>query len=185
MAALDAVADRDLQQRMARVEGLVGELHRLPDQDARAAAEEVVAAVLELHGAALARILDLVGDATVLTRLAAEPLVREVLLLHGLHPLDLRTRVEQALESVRPFMQSHGGGVTLAAVDGDVVRLRLEGHCQGCPSSTMTLKLAVEKAIWAAAPDVSAIDVDDATGTAPAGPPKFEVCPLPLASVAR
>jgi Fe-S cluster biogenesis protein NfuA len=85
--------------------------------------------------------------------------------------LDLRSRVEGALESVRPYMRSHGGGVELVGVLGDTVRIRLQGHCQGCPSSMVTLKLAVEKAIYEAAPDVDAIEVDEPVDATPAGPP--------------
>ena len=73
-------------------------------------------------------------------------------------------RVEQALESVRPYLGSHGGDVELLEVsDEGVVRLRLLGSCDGCPSSSVTLKLAVEGAIEAAAPEVTTIEVEEAT----------------------
>ena len=192
-ARVELAPDTGLQQRLARVDELVGELTTLPDPGARALAEEVISTVLELHGAALARLLELVlgtgedggrdGDATLRARLVADPLIRHILLLHDLHPLDLRTRVEGALESVRPYMRSHGGGVELVAVQGDTVRIRLEGHCNGCPSSMMTLKGAVEKAIHEAAPDVAAIEVAEPSDV-PVAPPQFTVCPLPLATVA-
>lgn len=192
-ARAHVAAEPGLQERLARVEELVGELAGLPDLGGRAIAEEVIGTVLELHGAALARLLEIVAvhgaedrqdGSALLARVASDPLVRDVLLLHGLHPVDLRTRVEQALESVRPYMRSHGGGVELVEVEGDVVRIRLEGHCKGCPSSTMTLKLAVEKAIWEAAPDCSAIEVVPDVAAGPAGaPPQFTVCPIPLATV--
>jgi Fe-S cluster biogenesis protein NfuA/nitrite reductase/ring-hydroxylating ferredoxin subunit len=87
--------------------------------------------------------------------------VSSLLLLHGLHPLDLETRVAQALEQVRPYMRSHGGGVDLLEITGEgVIRLRLEGTCHGCPSSRVTLKFAVEKAIYAAAPDAAGLEVE-------------------------
>jgi Fe-S cluster biogenesis protein NfuA/nitrite reductase/ring-hydroxylating ferredoxin subunit len=83
-----------------------------------------------------------------------------VLLLYDLHPVDLETRVRGALEKSRPYLKSHGGNVELAAVEDTVVRLRMQGSCSGCPSSAVTLKLAIEQAIYEAAPDVSAILVD-------------------------
>ncbi len=159
------VEERELQKRLAHVDALVGELQQLPDLASRALVEELLSTVLDLHGEALSRMLDVLGPrgepATdrLLERMAADDVIRGVLLLHGLHPLDLRTRVEGALESVRPYMRSHGGGVELLDVTGDTVRIRLEGHCKTCPSSTVTLKLAVEKAIYEAAPDVAAIEV--------------------------
>ena len=92
--------------------------------------------------------------------LAGDDLVGSILLLHGLHPLDLETRVRQALEKVRPLLRSHGGNVELLDLTGGVARLRMLGSCDGCPSSAMTLKTAIEEAIYEKAPDVTAIEVD-------------------------
>ncbi len=136
---------------------------------ARERAEELVRLVADLYGAGIERILELVHDAghlddQVLDALAADDLVASLLLVHGLHPYDVGQRVEQALVGVRPYLGSHGGDVELLGVSADgVVRLRLLGSCDGCPSSSVTLKLAVEGAIEAAAPEVSAIEVEDVT----------------------
>lgn len=173
------VEERELQKRLAHVDTLVGELQQLPDPALRALVEELLSTVLDLYGEALSRMLDALGPrgapATdrLLERMAADDIIRGVLLLHGLHPTDLRSRVESALESVRPYMRSHGGGVELIGVAGDTVQIRLEGHCQGCPSSMVTLKLAVEKAIYEAAPDVAAIEVVQPDRTPAPGPPQI------------
>jgi Fe-S cluster biogenesis protein NfuA/nitrite reductase/ring-hydroxylating ferredoxin subunit len=171
------VEERELQKRIAHVDALVGELQQLSDPASWARVEELLSTVLDLHGEALSRMLEALGPRgdpeadRLLGRMADDDVIKGVLLLHGLHPLDLRSRVEGALESVRPYMRSHGGGVELVGVFGDLVRIRLQGHCQGCPSSMVTLKLAVEKAIYEAAPDVSAIEVADAVDALPTGPP--------------
>ncbi len=142
---------------------------------ARERAEELVRLVADLYGAGLERLLDLVHDAgrlddEVLAALAADDLVASLLLVHGLHPYDVGQRVEQALEGVRPYLGSHGGDVELVGVSRDgVVRLRLLGSCDGCPSSSVTLKLAVEGAIEAAAPEVVAIEVEDVAAAPSAG----------------
>ena len=83
-----------------------------------------------------------------------------LLLLYGLHPVPLETRVMGALDKVRPYLDSHGGNVELLGVADGVVRLRLQGSCKTCPSSAMTLKLAIEEAVYAAAPDVAAIEAE-------------------------
>jgi Fe-S cluster biogenesis protein NfuA/nitrite reductase/ring-hydroxylating ferredoxin subunit len=183
------VEERELQKRLAHVDALVGELQKLPDPASRAMVEELLSTVLDLHGEALSRMLDSLGPRgaeptdRLLKRMADDDVIRGVLLLHGLHPQNLRTRVEAALESVRPYMRSHGGGVELLDVSGAVVRIRLEGHCQGCPSSMVTLKLAVEKAIYEAAPDVAAIEVIDPPESAPTGLPMISgLVALPLAA---
>jgi Fe-S cluster biogenesis protein NfuA/nitrite reductase/ring-hydroxylating ferredoxin subunit len=61
---------------------------------------------------------------------------------------------------VRPYLESHGGDVSLVGVEEGVVRLRLSGSCNGCPSSTMTLKLAIEDAIQAAAPEIERVEAE-------------------------
>jgi len=137
---------------------------------ARERAEELVRLTADLYGAGLERILDIFYEAgrlddEVLDALAGDDLVASLLLVHGLHPYDVGLRVEQALESVRPYLGSHGGDVELLEVnEAGTVRLRLLGSCDGCPSSSVTLKLAVEGAIEAAAPEVTAIEVEEAAG---------------------
>src|SRR5271163_1979773 len=119
----------------------------------------------QLHGAGLERMLEIVHQTAtsgqaIIEALGRDDLVRSLLLLYGLHPESLESRVTQALEKTRPYLKSHGGNVTMVGVDDSgAVTLRLEGNCHGCPSSSATLKLAVEEAIYEAAPDVSAIIV--------------------------
>jgi Fe-S cluster biogenesis protein NfuA len=133
---------------------------------ARERAEELVRLVADLYGAGLERILDVMHerghlDDETLDALAGDDLVSSLLMVHGLHPYDVMTRVERALEGVRPYLGSHGGDVELLEVTNEgVVRLRLLGSCDGCASSSVTLKLAVEGAIEAAAPEITAIEVE-------------------------
>ena len=78
--------------------------------------------------------------------------------------------MREALEEVRPYLESHGGDVELLAVEDGVVRLRMQGSCSGCPSSAMTLKLAIEDAIRKHAPEVEQIEAEDADACAGGGP---------------
>ncbi len=129
---------------------------------ARERAEQLVREVVELYGAGLARIVAAVGDQAdsgVLDRLVADDLVASLLLVHGLHPHDVHRRVSDALDRVRPYLGSHGGDVHLLDIAGDTVRLQFAGSCQSCPSSAVTLELAVEDAIRAAAPEISSIEL--------------------------
>ncbi|HWF58464.1 MAG TPA: NifU family protein [Candidatus Dormibacteraeota bacterium] len=166
---------------MARIDELVGELAQLPDDGPHALAEELIGTILELHGDALREVLALASahsGGALLGALAADELVRSVLLIHDLHPVSLQARVEQALDSVRPIMHGHKGDVELLGIDAEVVRLRLTGSCEGCPSSELTMKAAVEKAIYEAAPEVVAIEVEGLSPPPP-GPPSIE-CLVPL-----
>ncbi len=142
----------------------------------RERAEDLVRTVTDLYGAGLERLLEIVHDSgrldeELLDLIAADDLVASLLLVHGLHPYSVRTRVEQALESVRPYLGTHGGDVELLEVtDQGVVRLRLLGSCDGCPSSSVTLELAVQDAVEAAAPEVTAIEVQAAETSGATGP---------------
>jgi Fe-S cluster biogenesis protein NfuA/nitrite reductase/ring-hydroxylating ferredoxin subunit len=145
---------------------------------ARERAEELVRLVADLYGGGLERILDILYDLgrlddAALDALVSDELVSSLLLVHGLHPYDVTTRVENALEGVRPYLGTHGGDVELLEVTPEgVVRLRLLGSCDGCPSSSVTLSLAVEGAVEAAAPEITSIEVEtsDGGGAADSGP---------------
>jgi Fe-S cluster biogenesis protein NfuA/nitrite reductase/ring-hydroxylating ferredoxin subunit len=129
---------------------------------ARERAEQLVREVVELYGAGLSRIMAAVGDRAdpgMLNRLVADDLVASLLLVHDLHPHDVRRRVSDALDQVRPYLGSHGGDVHLLDIVGDTVQLQFAGSCKSCPSSAVTLELAVEDAIRAAAPEISSIEL--------------------------
>jgi Fe-S cluster biogenesis protein NfuA/nitrite reductase/ring-hydroxylating ferredoxin subunit len=150
---------------MEQVEGLIRKIENLPDPAARATSLELVQALMEFHGAGLERLMEIVAQAgepgyAVFDNFAADDLVGSLLLLYGLHPLTLDARVTKALDKVRPYLDSHGGNVELLDITDSVVHLRMQGSCKSCPSSAMTLTLAIEEAIYAAAPDVVAIEAE-------------------------
>jgi Fe-S cluster biogenesis protein NfuA len=156
---------RDFQARLERLDALLQEVERSADPAARARTQEIVQAVLELHGAGLERLLERIAEGGEAGRqirdaCAHDDLVRGLLLLHGLHPLDLEARVREALEAVRPYLRSHGGNVELLEVSDGMVRLRLVGSCHSCPSSAVTMQQTIEEAILARAPDVTAVEVE-------------------------
>ncbi len=163
MASADS---NDFRRRMQRLEASIEEFERLPDANLRARVQEIVRTLIDLHGEGLERILDRVADAgdvglAAIDDLGRDELVAGLLLLHGLHPLDLETRVRQALEKVRPYLRSHGGNVEIVQISETSVRLRLQGSCHSCPSSATTMKTTIEEAIYQAAPDLQTIEVDD------------------------
>ncbi|HEY3916106.1 MAG TPA: NifU family protein, partial [Verrucomicrobiae bacterium] len=89
-----------------------------------------------------------------------DKLASSLLLIHNLHPVPLETRLRGALDKVRPYMESHGGNVTLLHLENDKARLRLEGTCKSCPSSSVTLELAVRQAVEEACPDLAGFEVE-------------------------
>ena len=150
-----------------QIEGLIRKLEELPDPSARATAVALLQALMEFHSEALDRLMEIVASQgsegyAIFDKFSGDELVSNLLLLYGLHPAPLETRVAEALDKVRPHLDSHGGDVELLGISEGVVRLKLQGTCRGCPSSAETLKSAIEAAIYAAAPDVVSIEAEGA-----------------------
>ncbi len=163
---LDGMPDARLHDHIEQLETAIQQIEQLPDQGLRDQVQDIVQCLLEFHGAALSRLLVVLRQRAgfsdeVAKLLAQDELIASLLLLHGLHPDELHTRVAEALESVRPFLKSHGGNVELVGIDDGVVRLRLQGSCHGCPSSTATVKSRIEQAIHEVAPDVLRVEVEN------------------------
>jgi Fe-S cluster biogenesis protein NfuA len=155
------------KDKVARIDALAVQIRNAADAETRTAALELLQIVMDFHYSAIDRMMEIAAEAgdagwSIIDSFGQDEIVSNVLLLHNLHPLDLETRVRDALTKVRPYLGSHGGNVELAGVEGGRVRLRLIGSCNGCPSSTMTLKSAIEKAIYDAAPDVTSIECEGA-----------------------
>jgi Fe-S cluster biogenesis protein NfuA len=163
-----------LPKSIEQIEELVQRIEDLPDPDARSSALALVQALMDFHGEALDRLMEIVAGQgeqgyLIFNKFSTDELISNLLLLYGLHPLPLEERIAQALEKVRPHLDSHGGNVELLSITDGVVRLRLEGTCRGCPSSAETLKLAIESAIYSAAPDVVSIEAEGALTETPKG----------------
>ena len=157
-----------------RVEKLAARLESAGDPEIRATALDLVQSVVELHGAALQRLVDSLmltpAGEQALNEALQNDLVSSMLLLHNLHPDDIETRVLRGIEKARPYLKSHGGDVELAAVRDGIVHLRLHGTCGSCPSSSITLKNAVEDALFEVAPDIVEIVSENAAVTSQSGP---------------
>jgi Fe-S cluster biogenesis protein NfuA len=183
---------QDLRAAGDRIEQLLDELQGIADQRTYRIAEELLQLVSDLYGAGLARVVEVARErAPELTEVFVEDdLIGSLLLVLGLHPKALDRRVEEALTNVRPFLAQHGGDVELLDLDADAgaVLLRLLGSCDGCPSSAMTLQMAVERAIAEAAPEITRIDVDEPSRSRRGVPislgikPAYEQCPTGVAS---
>ena len=167
----------------SRVQELVARVEALDDPSARETAQELLDALLELYGEGLERIVAALNEAgaageALRTRLAEDGVVSSLLMIHGLHPVPLETRVSAALDRVRPYMESHGGGVEVLSLEDDVLRLRLHGSCDGCPASASTLELAIKQELEEAAPDLLGIEVEGLVEQ----PRTFSGSALPLVS---
>ena len=176
------------EELVERVQDLLGSLDDIADPFAQQRVQELIGAVLELYGAGLDRILGVINDAgepglPIREALLEDGIVASLLLIHGLFPVPLEERVIEALDSVRPFLASHGGNVELLSVQDGVARLQLQGSCNGCPSSAATLEHALREAIDAAAPDLLGLEVEGAVGLEDLKDDKAAGLSLPMVQV--
>lgn len=175
----------DPDQLMERVQRLSAEVDRLADPAARGTAQDLLAAVMELYGEGLERILGVIEEAgeagePIRAGLSDDGVVASLMLIHDLYPVPLEERVLEALDEVRPYMESHGGNVTMLSLEDGVARLRLEGSCDGCPASASTLELAIKQALDEAAPDLAGLEVEGISEGSPGGLRAEEISGTPL-----
>ena len=151
-----------------RVEALLEQLHRQGGDAAAATGDDLVRALVEFYGSGLEHIAGILDAQSpdMLNAIADDPLVESQLILHGLHPLSMDQRIERALDRVRPYLGSHAGGVAYLGVDDEgIAHLRLDGSCNGCASSTVTVRLTIEEAVLAAAPEIMGMQVEGQADT--------------------
>jgi len=156
---------RELQQQLQRVADLVREIEKIVDPRARAAARELVETVTEVHGAALERVLERIfemGDRgrQVIDELGADPLVSNVLVLHGLHPDDFETRIRKAVQRIAPELRAGGVEVELTEVADAAIRLSARAGAHACASTSAAARKTLEDAVYEAAPDVSSLTIE-------------------------
>jgi Fe-S cluster biogenesis protein NfuA len=161
--------DTALLKRIQRIGEVVEQIESSADPNARAVAKELLESLMALHGAALERILELASEAgeageTIIRKCGRDELVSSLLLLYGLHPEDLRSRVLGALEKSRAYLASHAASAELVSIrEDDTVTLRLHLKSNGCGSSAASVKSTLETAIQDVAPDAAAIVVEESS----------------------
>jgi Fe-S cluster biogenesis protein NfuA len=149
----------EFQAHTEQIDRLVQRVTELADQDARTTALELLQSLMDLHGAVVSRIVEVLSGAgeagrSSLAKLSSDPLVCGLLVLYGVHPVALEDRVTHAIEKVRPQLHKQGGSVELIGVADAMVRVKIQSSGHGCGSSSDALKLTVEQAILEAAPEV-------------------------------
>ena len=162
------------QRRAERIETLLQNVAAFPDERIRAITEELVQTLLDLYGDGLSRILELImayapesGSASttpghiLIESLARDEVVGALLVLHGLHPLDLQARVKRALQEMQPYLMAHGNTIELVSTENNRATLRLIGNCDGCALSTDALKAQVEENLSKAVPDLESVQLEE------------------------
>ncbi|MFM0001093.1 NifU family protein [Paraburkholderia dipogonis] len=157
-------ASRSVAAQQRRIEELIAALETLDDPPARESAQELLQVVLDLHTNGLARLLEIVSSAGAMDDAMLEAFERDasvsaLLLLHGLHPQDLPTRVSRAVEKMRPMLGVQGIQIELLDAAEEAVRVKVAGRLQGKHNSVGELRQEIELAIFEAAPETMRVDI--------------------------
>ena len=172
--------DVQLQYKLARVEELIHQAEQIGDEDLRGQVQELVQHLLDFHGAGLARMIGQVrqmgaeGEA-LLCDWTRDEVTASLLLLYGLHPVEMEVRVRDALGRLRSQLRAQGVEAELVSIDDGVVRLRMTDKADECASSSIAVRRKIAKAIYDAAPDAAGIKVD---GDAPHPAAKIKFIPM-------
>jgi hypothetical protein len=141
-----------------RIETLVAAIESL-DPAAQTQVRELLAAVFELHRDGLSRACEALAGAGLLERLARDPAVSAVLLLHDLHPVGLEQRARTAVDRARSHLAVEGCTVELLSVEGGIVRVRLD-RSPGHHATAEEVRTVLRDAIWGEAPDVEEVRIE-------------------------
>ncbi len=159
----------ELNRQSQHIQELISEIDSLPNPETRKMMQDCIQEILSFYGHGLDRMLSIISNGNsvaakdIYNDLIEDSFVSGLLLIHDLHPLDLKTRLHMALEKVKPYMDSHGGSVEIVSLEDGVAKLKLAGSCKGCPSSSSTLELGIKQAIEELCPDLSGLEVEGIT----------------------
>ena len=166
--------DKDFRERVQRIGGLVQEIEGIADPAVRAGTKELVQSLMDLHGAVLERTMEIVSEAgdpgmELIDRLGRDAMVSSLLVLYGLHPEELDTRVLKAIEKVRPQLRKQGAEIEVLELHEGVVRLRVQTGDPTCGSTAKTVRATLEGAIYDAAPDLNLLTLEGLDGKVASG----------------
>lgn len=156
---------QELRDRVARIDGLVQELECTADPASRAAAKELVQSLIDLHGGAIQRILDIISKAgdigtRIINLLGTDELVSSLLVLYDLHPDDFETRVRRALEKAHKFASSRGADIEVVAIAAGTVHVRIAGTAHSCGSTARDIQSVIREALFETSPDATDVVID-------------------------
>jgi hypothetical protein len=157
------------QEWVDKIEELVRQAESIADANARTITVDLLRAVLDFHAAGTERMMDIIFEAgpageAIVDKIAADDLTSSLLLLHDLHPDDLETRINRAVQKLQEVFHSLGVKLSLVAIEEASVRLHFESQraWSGPP-----VKTSVEKAIFQAAPEINTVILEGLKETPP------------------
>jgi Fe-S cluster biogenesis protein NfuA len=163
--------DGEFQGYTQAIEQLLQRVGTLSDENARGTAIELLQSLMDLHGAAFARIVEVLSgdgdqESNSLAKLGKDPLLCGLFVLYGVHPVPVEERVKQAIERVKPQLAKRDLTIALLAITDGIVRIKVDGVTDSGGASAGKARELIEQEILEAAPEVTNIGIE---GLAPSG----------------
>ena len=154
----------EFQEQVRQLGKLIMQFDQMPEGPQKTACKQLVQLLMDVHGAGLERIMEIVFESAgpgpvTIDKLGHDNITGSLLLLYSLHPDDLETRVHKAIEQIRPRLRKLSCGVDVARIEEGAVQLRVTTSGHGCGSSTKDVRAIVEEGIYELAPDVASLEI--------------------------
>jgi hypothetical protein len=154
----------EFQEQVRQLGKLITQFDQMPEGPPKAACKELVQLLMDVHGAGLDRIMEIVFESAgpgpvIIDKLGNDTITSSLLLLYSLHPLDLETRVHQAIDRMRPRLRKLSCSVELAEIVEGAVQVRVTAGGHSCGSSSKDIRAIVEECVFELAPDVTSLDI--------------------------
>ncbi len=155
--------EKEFQEKIRQLGALVAQLDQLPGNGSGVAAREMVQLLMDVHGTALNRMMEIAFESGaagsgIIAKFGNDPMVRNLLLLYSLHPDDLETRILQAVENAGRQLRKLDAKVEVLSMQEGNLRLRLQTSGHACGSTAAKLQAAVEECVYEMAPDLASLE---------------------------
>jgi Fe-S cluster biogenesis protein NfuA len=152
------------QDQIRHLGKLITQFDQFPDGPQKTACKDLMLLLMDVHGAGLERMMEIVFESgspgpAIVDNLARDSIVSSLLLLYSLHPDDLETRVQKAMESMRPRLRKLACSAEIIRIKDGAVQVNVTTTGHSCGSSTKDVRAIVEDGVYEFAPDVAALEI--------------------------
>jgi hypothetical protein len=154
----------EFQEQVRQLGQLMTQFDQMPENPQKTACKQLLQLLMDVHGAGLDRMMEIVfeNDAAgpaIIDKLGQDSITSALLLLYSLHPDDLETRVNRAVERMRARLRKVSYGVDLARIDEGAVEIRVTSSGHTCGSTAKDVRAVVEEGVYELAPDVTSLEI--------------------------
>jgi Fe-S cluster biogenesis protein NfuA len=154
----------EFQDQVRQLGKLITQFDQVPESPQKIACKHLLQLLMDVHGAGIERIIEIVFEneaagPVIIDELGRDTITSSLLLLYSLHPDDLKTRVNKAMERIRPRLRKLSCSADVVHHDEGVVQIRVTTGGHGCGFSTKDVRAIIEEGVYELAPDVASLEI--------------------------